>query len=105
MRLLLSRGAAASCHDDATGETCLMRAAMNGHVEAVEKLLASGAPWNALDRRGLCAGDHALRHGFQDIVDKLVNAGWRPVCATVTSLAMSMLMLHVVGGVVLGAWR
>ena len=36
-------------------------------------LLIAGAPWNAIDRRGYCAGNHALENGHQRIVDALVE--------------------------------
>ena len=36
-------------------------------------MLAAGAPWNAVDRRGRCAGNHALDNGHQTIVDFLVE--------------------------------
>jgi len=41
----------------------------------VQALLSAGAPWNAIDRRGHCAGQYALAHGHQVIVDGLVTAG------------------------------
>jgi protein arginine N-methyltransferase 2 len=52
-----------------------MLAAGNGHSEIVELLLQNGAPWNAVDRQGLCAGQYALNAGHQHLVDCLVNAG------------------------------
>jgi protein arginine N-methyltransferase 2 len=70
--------AAAACTtDEASGESLLMRAAANGNVAAVEVLLGAGAPWNAIDRQGLCAGQYALRAGHQEVVDSLVTAGVR----------------------------
>ena len=36
-----------------------------------------GAPWNALDRKGRCAGEFAVDAQSQECVDLLVNAGVR----------------------------
>jgi protein arginine N-methyltransferase 2 len=52
-----------------------MAAAGGGHGDTVRLLLEYGAPWNALDRRGKCAGEHALAAGHQPLVDLLVQAG------------------------------
>eukprot|EP00049_Salpingoeca_infusionum_P004392 m.78760 g.78760 ORF g.78760 m.78760 type:complete len:350 (+) comp12543_c0_seq7:321-1370(+) len=38
-------------------------------------LLENGAPWNAVDRRGKCAGQYAMENGHQDIANHLLNAG------------------------------
>ena len=37
----------------------------------------TGAPWNAIDRRGQCAGNYALDAGHQRVVDLLVEHGVR----------------------------
>ena len=37
----------------------------------------TGAPWNAIDRRGQCAGNYALDAGHQRVVDQLVEHGVR----------------------------
>lgn len=42
------------------GTSCLMHAARGGHLSIVRALLTAGAPWNALDRQGKCAGEHAM---------------------------------------------
>lgn len=42
--------------DAEEGVTPLMRAAEEGHAEAVAALLEGGCPWNALDHEGYCAG-------------------------------------------------
>ena len=52
-----------------------MRAASGGHDPIVELLLASGAPWNALDRRRMCAGDYAMGNEHEDTVQILLSAG------------------------------
>ncbi|KNC47241.1 arginine N-methyltransferase 2 [Thecamonas trahens ATCC 50062] len=57
------------------GLSPLMLAAGSGNLDVVSALLLAGAPWNALDRKGYCAGDHALLNGHQEVVDVLVNAG------------------------------
>jgi len=36
-------------------------------------LIERGAPWNAVDKNGRCAGNHASDTGFQDVVDYLVD--------------------------------
>lgn len=41
----------------------------------LQLLLEHGAPWNAVDRKGRCAGNYAVKAEFQDIIDRLVNAG------------------------------
>lgn len=51
--------------DESDGASVLMRAAGAGSMEAVEFLLARGAPWNALDRAGMCAGEYAMHAGHQ----------------------------------------
>ena len=77
VRACLDAGAPASAQDDATGESALMRAAAAGSAEIVALLLERGAPWNALDRRGRCAGEFAVDAQSQECVDLLVNAGVR----------------------------
>ena len=72
---LLTAGVPAYTQEDTHGASCLMLAARGGHGDVVELLLAAGAPWNAIDRQGRCAGNYALDAGFQTIVDRLVDAG------------------------------
>lgn len=60
-------------YDDATGASCLMLAAGQGSERAVTLLLQAGAPWNAVDRKGRCAGEYALEGGHQTVVDMIVN--------------------------------
>ena len=62
------------------GKSVLMASAASGVAEAVELLIAKGAPWNAIDRSGKCAGEYAIARedaAGQAIVDILVNAGVR----------------------------
>mmetsp|Transcript_16974 Transcript_16974/g.36952 ORF Transcript_16974/g.36952 Transcript_16974/m.36952 type:complete len:425 (+) Transcript_16974:1-1275(+) len=61
--------------DEETGESVLMRASANGRMDVVRFLLEKGAPWNALDRKGKCAGEYALDKAHQHIVDLLVDHG------------------------------
>ena len=53
----------------------LQKAASHGHLAAVNALLELGAPWNAVDRQGRCAGTVALNAGHQEIVNRIVEAG------------------------------
>jgi len=53
----------------------MMAAAAGGHCEVIHELLCNGAPWNAVDKAGRCAGDFALKTGHQKAVDIIVNAG------------------------------
>lgn len=72
--------------DPVTGESALMKAAAGGHDELVSELLQRGAPWNAVDRNGMCAGEHALKNGHQNLVDQLVAAGVQVIGCTSCSL-------------------
>ena len=77
VRDLLDAGAPAATQEESTGESALMRAASTGSAEIVALLLERGAPWNALDRKGRCAGEFAVDAQSQACVDLLVNAGVR----------------------------
>jgi hypothetical protein len=46
-----------------------------GHASIVKLLLEAGAPWNALDRKGNCAGDYAMNEGHQEAYEVLMDAG------------------------------
>lgn len=74
---LIRDGADVSNQEDVRGSSPLMAAALAGHAEVVAQLLAAGAPWNALDRAGLCAGDYAMSSGHEDAMELLVDAGLR----------------------------
>ena len=74
---LLQDGVPAHAQETVNGASALMLAAGAGHGEVVEALLEAGAPWNAIDRAGRCAGNYALDAGHQIIVDALVDAGVR----------------------------
>ena len=73
-RLIEQNKVPAYAQEDVEGMSALMHAAAGGHGEVVSFLLAAGAPWNAIDRRGRCAGNHALDNGHQTVVDALVDA-------------------------------
>ena len=64
-----------STQDDATGHSALMAAAAAGATEAVEALLGAGAPWNAIDRRGRCAGDYAMEGDHAGAAGSILEAG------------------------------
>lgn len=65
----------AAQQDVTTGRSPLMAAAHGGHVELCQLLLDHGAPWNALDRYGQCAGDYAVAAQNWPIVNLLVDWG------------------------------
>ncbi|GBG64065.1 hypothetical protein CBR_g40511 [Chara braunii] len=75
---LIEEGFDVSCQDEGNGTSALMLAASKGHVEVVRALLEAGAPWNALDQTGRCAGDYAVEAHQQEVVDLLLDAA---VCA------------------------
>eukprot|EP00529_Nitzschia_sp_RCC80_P023267 CAMPEP_0113444748 /NCGR_PEP_ID=MMETSP0014_2-20120614/2828_1 /TAXON_ID=2857 /ORGANISM="Nitzschia sp." /LENGTH=476 /DNA_ID=CAMNT_0000335773 /DNA_START=192 /DNA_END=1622 /DNA_ORIENTATION=- /assembly_acc=CAM_ASM_000159 len=63
---------------DETGQSPLMVASSAGNLVLVQKLLDEyGAPWNALDRQGLCAGDYATQHQHWDVVNYIVEFATR----------------------------
>ena len=72
----LKAGAEAHYQDAESGTSGLMAAAGGNHAELVELMLQRGAPWNAVDRRGKCAGQYALASGHQALVDRLVVRIW-----------------------------
>jgi protein arginine N-methyltransferase 2 len=61
--------------DEITGLSPLMVAAKNGHLELCKLLVQEGAPWNAIDRTGNCAGNYATNEAHWDIVEFLVDVG------------------------------
>lgn len=61
--------------DENTGQSPLIAAAAAGHMEIVKILLEAGAPWNAVDKKGQCAGNFATDAEHWDIVNLLVDAG------------------------------
>jgi type IV protein arginine methyltransferase len=68
----------ASQQDTTTGMSPLMAAAGCGHDHVVQYLLQEGgAPWNAVDRNGRCAGDYATAGEHWSTVNALVAWGTR----------------------------
>jgi type IV protein arginine methyltransferase len=63
--------------DMETGLSPLMAASKAGHLLLVQELLNGGAPWNAIDRRGQCAGNYATDAEHWDVVNLLVEWGTR----------------------------
>lgn len=63
--------------DDVTGKSPLMVASEVGNLAIVQYLLEQGAPWNAVDRYGQCAGNYATTAEHWDIVNLLVDHGTR----------------------------
>ena len=66
-----------SHQDFETGLSPLMAAAKVGNAALCQQLLESGAPWNAIDRRGQCAGNYATDQEHWEVVNLLVEWGTR----------------------------
>ena len=66
------------CQQDLeTGLSPLMAAAKSGSLELCRELLDKGAPWNAVDRQGQCAGNYATDAEHWAVVNLLVEWGTR----------------------------
>ncbi len=65
----------ASQQDPVTGLSPLMLASQHGHIDICQVLLDAGAPWNAVDQHGKCAGDYATDMQHWDVVNLLVDVG------------------------------
>ena len=65
----------AAQQDPESGLSPLMLAAQNGHLDICRILLDAGAPWNALDRYGKCAGNWAQENEHWEVVNLLVEEG------------------------------
>ena len=63
--------------DEATGQSPLMAAASAGNGGLCQSLLELGAPWNAVDRNGRCAGNFATDAQHWAVVNLLVDWGVR----------------------------
>jgi protein arginine N-methyltransferase 2 len=75
--LVSKNGLYASMQDQVTGQSPLMAAASAGNHALCQYLLDAGAPWNALDRQGRCAGDYATAAEQWSVVNLLVEWGVR----------------------------
>ena len=73
--ILSPRQLLASYQDPTTGTSPLMIASQYGHLHICQTLLDNGAPWNAIDRYGKCAGNYATDAQQWDVVNLLVEAG------------------------------
>jgi type IV protein arginine methyltransferase len=65
----------ARLQDPETGKSPLMAAAAAGNHALCQYLLERGAPWNAVDRHGQCAGNYATDAEHWTIVNLLVDWG------------------------------
>eukprot|EP00977_Amphora_coffeiformis_P009902 scaffold2290_cov170-Amphora_coffeaeformis.AAC.22 len=63
--------------DETTGQSPLMAAAAVGNGGLCQNLLEMGAPWNAVDRQGRCAGNYATDAQHWAVVNLLVDWGVR----------------------------
>jgi ankyrin repeat protein len=72
---LLKAGVNVNETEPSTGQTPLMRAAAEGHEEAVRKLLKAGADYKAKSTRGETALFFAVRAGCQGVTAALLEAG------------------------------
>jgi protein arginine N-methyltransferase 2 len=78
VHLLLQENPLYACQQDhTTGQSPLMAAADAGHATLCQTLLEAGAPWNAIDRNGQCAGNYATHNQHWAIVNLLVDWGVR----------------------------
>mmetsp|Transcript_14524 Transcript_14524/g.29712 ORF Transcript_14524/g.29712 Transcript_14524/m.29712 type:complete len:392 (-) Transcript_14524:182-1357(-) len=57
------------------GLSPLMVAAKHGHIDICRALLDAGAPWNAIDQYGQCAGNYATNNQHWEVVNLLVEYG------------------------------
>lgn len=63
--------------DFETGYSPLMAAAKAGNIALCQHLLDEGAPWNAVDRQGNCAGNHAMDNEHWELSNLLLEWGTR----------------------------
>lgn len=73
---LISENPVYACQQECEmGKSPLMAAAEAGHVDICLLLLEHGAPWNAINRNGQCAGNYATDNQHWEVVNLLVDAG------------------------------
>ncbi len=73
--LFLNKGADVNAVDARTGKTMLHEAALRGHSDVVETLLARGAHKDAKDKDGYTALSYALKYGNKTAAGLLRNRG------------------------------
>ena len=88
----LNRRLLASQQDPEMGFSPLILAATGGHLDIVRTLLEEGAPWNALDRNGKCAGNYATENEHWEVVNTLVDAGTKAELILGASIRLQMQM-------------
>lgn len=75
---LIAENSLYACQQDETsGASPLMAAAASGNGPLCQYLLEAGAPWNAVDRKGQCAGNFATNAQHWAVVNLLVEWGTR----------------------------
>lgn len=78
-----------------SGQSPLMVAAQHGHVDICQLLLDAGAPWNAVDRYGKCAGDFATENEQWNVVNLLVEAGTKAEVRTIQYAVICLIRVGV----------
>lgn len=76
--------------DTTSGKSPLILAATHGHFDICETLLQEGAPWNALDRFGKCAGNYATEGECWEVVNLLVEYATRAELILGASIRLGM---------------
>ena len=78
IQALVAENSIYACQQDfETGQSPLMIAASTGNGALCQYLLEQGAPWNAVDRNGDCAGNYATNAQHWGVVNLLVDWGVR----------------------------
>jgi len=72
------------------GISPLMIAAQSGQLQTCQLLIDKGAPWNAVDRKGKCAGNYATDGEFWEVVNFLVDAGTKAELILGASIRLAM---------------
>ena len=75
VKTLLAHGAKVDAKDEARGQTALMWASAEGHVDVVQALIAGGADVRAHLASGFTPLLFAVREGHLDVVRALLKAG------------------------------
>ena len=85
----------AAWQDLTTGCSPLMLAAQHGHLAICAALLEAGAPWNAVDRYGQCAGNYATDNEQWEAVNLLVEAGTKAEVRSACCCLLCSLYLYI----------